>query len=452
MATTTITLSIPLNGTGTEIPSLLTTDPYDLYLITGTAVAIGNYAIVPTGTPGLGLTYNFRFIGSLDITTNTKTFSLFGVAITQEQLNKNWEARCFYNGTAWEVILEMDFTEAQIVSSVNIANNAISSSNLANGSVTTPKLDNLAVTSAKLATDAVTTAKIIDDAVTTSKIIDDAVTTAKILDSNITTAKINDLAVTTAKVNDLAITTAKLADTSITNAKVAANAIDTTNIVNNAVTNAKLAVMADNTIKANTSGGSSSPSDINISTLFNNNGWSLSGNSGTTPGTDFIGTTDSKDLVFKFNNFESGRINGSSGNTSFGYLTLYVITTGFSNTAFGYQSLSDNTTGSRNTAVGTGSLSNLSSGTDNVAIGLSSGTTIGTGSSNTFIGSSSGGNSATSMSRIAIGAGAEATLDYQFAIPDNVTSIKFKGIVYTLPTVNAAGVLTNDGSGNLTWS
>ena len=241
MATTTITLPIVLNGTGTEIPSLLTTDPYDLYLIRGTAVAIGNYAIVPTGTPGLGLTYNFRFIGSLDITTNTKTFSLFGVTITQEQLNKNWEARCFYNGIAWEVILEMDFTEAQIVSSTNIANNVISSLNLANGSVTTPKLANLAVTTAKLDTDAVTTAKIIDDAVTTSKIVDDGVTTSKILDSNITTSKLNDLSVTTAKIDDLAITTAKLASTSVTNAKVATNAIDTTNIINNAVTNAKLA-------------------------------------------------------------------------------------------------------------------------------------------------------------------------------------------------------------------
>jgi hypothetical protein len=38
------------------------------------------------------------------------------------------------------------------------------------------------------------------------------------------------------------------------------------------------------------------------------NGWSLGGNSGTTAGTDFIGTTDANELVFKANNVEAMRI------------------------------------------------------------------------------------------------------------------------------------------------
>jgi hypothetical protein len=37
-------------------------------------------------------------------------------------------------------------------------------------------------------------------------------------------------------------------------------------------------------------------------------GWALAGNAGTTPGTDFIGTTDVKDLVFKTNGVEKMRI------------------------------------------------------------------------------------------------------------------------------------------------
>lgn len=43
--------------------------------------------------------------------------------------------------------------------------------------------------------------------------------------------------------------------------------------------------------------------------------WSLTGNSGTTAGTNFIGTTDSRALVFKTNNVERIRINpyGSIG-------------------------------------------------------------------------------------------------------------------------------------------
>jgi len=239
MATRTITLNILLNGTGTEIPSLLTTDPYELYLIQGTAIAIGNYAIVPTGTPSLGLTYKFKYKASLDITTNSKTFSLFGTSITQEQLNKNWSAECYYNGTSWDIILDMDFSEAGIISSNNLQANIINSTALANGSVTTPKLANLAVTDAKLASDAVTTSKILDANVTTAKIADDAITTVKVLDANITTSKINDLAVTTNKINTGAVT----------NAKVASNAIDTANIITNAVTNSKLALGTPSSVK-----------------------------------------------------------------------------------------------------------------------------------------------------------------------------------------------------------
>ncbi|HEY8936018.1 MAG TPA: tail fiber domain-containing protein [Cyclobacteriaceae bacterium] len=44
-----------------------------------------------------------------------------------------------------------------------------------------------------------------------------------------------------------------------------------------------------------------------------NTGWSLTGNSGTTPGTNFIGTTDDKDLVFKTNGTENMRIISGAG-------------------------------------------------------------------------------------------------------------------------------------------
>ncbi len=45
--------------------------------------------------------------------------------------------------------------------------------------------------------------------------------------------------------------------------------------------------------------------------------WSLTGNAGTTPGTNFIGTTDNQDLVFKTNGTEKMRIK-SSGNVIVG--------------------------------------------------------------------------------------------------------------------------------------
>src|SRR3982751_4303654 len=84
--------------------------------------------------------------------------------------------------------------------------------------------------------------------------------------------------------------------------------------------------------------------------------WNLTGNTGTTPGTNFLGTTDAKALMFKVNNQRSGYIdyNSNKANTSFGYKALININ-GSSlggNSAFGYQSLFMNTGGSFNTAIG----------------------------------------------------------------------------------------------------
>ncbi len=48
--------------------------------------------------------------------------------------------------------------------------------------------------------------------------------------------------------------------------------------------------------------------------------WSLTGNSGTTPGTNFIGTTDSKELKFKTSNAERMHI-GADGFVGIGTTT-----------------------------------------------------------------------------------------------------------------------------------
>src|SRR5688572_10468451 len=46
--------------------------------------------------------------------------------------------------------------------------------------------------------------------------------------------------------------------------------------------------------------------------------WKLQGNTGTTPGTHFVGTTDAKDLVFKTQGSEKMRIVNSTGNVGIG--------------------------------------------------------------------------------------------------------------------------------------
>ncbi len=99
--------------------------------------------------------------------------------------------------------------------------------------------------------------------------------------------------------------------------------------------------------------------------------WSLNGNFGTNSTTNFIGTIDDKDVVFKRNNIEAGRLNNSLENTSFGVYTLYSNTTGSSNTAIGDRALESNNSGTYNTAIGAQVLTKNTTGSYNTAVGRS---------------------------------------------------------------------------------
>ena len=132
-------------------------------------------------------------------------------------------------------------------------------------------------------------------------------------------------------------------------------------------------------------------------------GWGLTGNSGTTDGTHFIGTTDNKPFNIKVNNQKAGRVDNSQsnafwgyqagnantsgyGNTAVGDQALKSTTTGTSNTAIGSQALYTNTTGSYNTATGEVALNHNTTGAYNTAIGEQSMYYNTTGNSNTGIG------------------------------------------------------------------
>jgi hypothetical protein len=114
-------------------------------------------------------------------------------------------------------------------------------------------------------------------------------------------------------------------------------------------------------------------------------GWSLTGNSGTNPSVNFLGTKDDKALVLKVNNTKAGEL--SSGNsTSFGYKTLISNTTGYGNTAFGKNVLSKNTEGYYNTSVGYDAMAKNTRGKRNTAIGKRALYSNTTGSNNTASG------------------------------------------------------------------
>lgn len=105
----------------------------------------------------------------------------------------------------------------------------------------------------------------------------------------------------------------------------------------------------------------------NPNTVIGNNYWSTIGNSGTNASTNFIGTTDNVDLVFKRNAVVSGKIGVSS--TSFGLSALSNAATTLSNSAFGSNALSANTFGNFNAAFGSSSLASNTTGNGNTAIG-----------------------------------------------------------------------------------
>lgn len=96
--------------------------------------------------------------------------------------------------------------------------------------------------------------------------------------------------------------------------------------------------------------------------------WSVNGNSGTSATTNFIGTTDNVDLVFKRNNTQAGVI--GSARTAFGVNALSPASTGSYNSAFGNSVLRNNTTGYQNTGVGDGALEANTTGASNAAFGM----------------------------------------------------------------------------------
>jgi hypothetical protein len=116
-----------------------------------------------------------------------------------------------------------------------------------------------------------------------------------------------------------------------------------------------------------------------------NSDWSLTGNGGTNASTNFLGTTDNVDIVFKRNNrraafigdgtFDS-TLNSNNGNTSFGDNSLLNPTvnigtqTGVRNSAFGVNVMPGLTTGQRNTGVGDFALYSNTSGNENTALGV----------------------------------------------------------------------------------
>ncbi|MCF8297354.1 MAG: hypothetical protein K9J13_07435 [Saprospiraceae bacterium] len=151
------------------------------------------------------------------------------------------------------------------------------------------------------------------------------------------------------------------------------------------------------------------------------NAWSMTGNSGTVSGTNFIGTTDNVALNFKVNNqqggiidaagstffgYQAGNANPASGCIGFGYQALLSNTSGPSNTAIGSAALKNNTTGGWSVANGSQAMQNNTTGGWNTADGSQSMLSNISGNWNAAFGSHSLRSNTIGDNNTAIGAGA----------------------------------------------
>lgn len=202
-------------------------------------------------------------------------------------------------------------------------------------------------------------------------------------------------------------------------------------------------------VDGNQAAGKVLTSDANGTATWQNasaNAWGLAGNSGTVPGTNFVGTSDNQDVVFKRNNVVSGRLaisntsfgvssfisNGGFSNAAFGVNTLTLNTSGFLNAAFGSGALESNVDGHNNSGFGANTLRDNVDGFYNVAVGRSVLEDNIGGDQNTGIGSYALSNNTTGDNNIGIG---------MQALNANITG-SFNTVVGYNSDVSAAG-LTN---------
>jgi hypothetical protein len=122
---------------------------------------------------------------------------------------------------------------------------------------------------------------------------------------------VNPLALDGSELQNLAVGTAKLANGAVTLGKLGANSVDAGKIVDGSVGSADIdATQVQRRVTGTCGAGEAVAAvaqDGSVSCV-NAGGWSLGGNAGTDPATQFLGTTDAQPLVLRVGNGEALRL------------------------------------------------------------------------------------------------------------------------------------------------
>jgi hypothetical protein len=159
------------------------------------------------------------------------------------------------------------------------------------------------------------------------------------------------------------------------------------------------------------------------------NDWKLTGNAGTSAATNFVGTTDATNLIFRRNNVIAGRITDST--ITFGVGAGAASISGGQNVLLGPNSGNKITTQFGNVSIGNSALFNAASNA-NTAVGDGAGAGITGGANNVFVGNTAGTNTGSATKCLAIG--------YAAQLPAGNNRLNLGNVLWG---INCDGILEN---------